>query len=149
MIQQNFGRIVTVSSGSILHGGGAGIAAYAVSKGAARQLTEILADELRKFDIHVHCIMPGTMDTAANRRAMPEADFSQWIRTEDVATVICYLLSEEARAIALRDGTGAWIGLCGSRLIAWRQGYPARWRRVAAFTLKRPLPPIVSVRLKL
>lgn len=99
MIQQNFGRIVTVSSGSILHGGGAGIAAYAVSKGAARQLTEILADELRKFDVHVHCIMPGTMDTAANRRAMPEADFSQWIKTEDVATVICYLLSEEARAI--------------------------------------------------
>ena len=49
MIRQNFGRIVTVSSGAILRGGGAGIAAYAVSKGAVRQLTEILADEVKEL----------------------------------------------------------------------------------------------------
>lgn len=99
MIQQNFGRIVTVSSGSILRGGGAGIAAYAVTKGAVRHLSEILADELKTYDIHVHCIMPGTMDTEANRHAMPQADFSKWVWTEDVARVIHFLLSENARAI--------------------------------------------------
>jgi len=99
MIQQNFGRIVTVSSGAILRGGGAGMAAYAVSKGAVRQLSEILADELKMYDIHVHCIMPGTMDTEANRRAMPRADFSKWLKTEDVARVIHLLLSDDARAV--------------------------------------------------
>ena len=99
MIRQNFGRIVTISSGSILRGGGAGMAAYAVSKGAVRQLSEILAAELKNYDIHVHSVMPGTMDTEANRRAMPEADFSKWVKTEDVARVIHFLLSDDARAV--------------------------------------------------
>lgn len=99
MIQQNSGRIVTISSGAILRGGGAGIAAYAVSKGAVQQLSEILADELKSYDIHVHCLLPGTMDTPANRRAMPNADFSRWVKTEDVARVIHFLLSDDARAI--------------------------------------------------
>ena len=99
MIRQNFGRIVTVSSGAILRGGGAGIAAYAVSKGAVRQLTEILADEVKNYDIHAHSIMPGTMDTEANRRTMPQADFSKWVKTEDVARVIHWLLSDDARAV--------------------------------------------------
>ena len=98
MIRQNFGRIVTVSSGSILRGGGAGIAAYAVSKGAVRQLSEILADELKAYDIHVHCILPGTMDTEANRLAMPKADFSKWVKTEEVARLVHFLLSDNARA---------------------------------------------------
>jgi NAD(P)-dependent dehydrogenase (short-subunit alcohol dehydrogenase family) len=99
MIQQNFGRIVTISSGSILHGGGAGIAPYAISKGAVRQLSEILADEVKAYNIHVHCLMPGTMDTPANRRAMPNADFSKWVKTEDVARVIRFLVSDDARAM--------------------------------------------------
>ncbi len=99
MIGQNFGRIVTVSSGAILGGGGAGMAAYGVSKGAVRQLTEILADEVKGYDIHVHCVMPGTMDTEANRSVTPEADFSKWVKTEDVARVIHYLLSDDARAV--------------------------------------------------
>jgi len=99
MIAQNFGRIVTVSSGSILRGGGAGIAAYAVSKGAVRQLSEILADELKAYDIHIHCILPGTMDTGANRLAMPKADFSKWVRTEDVARLAHFLLSDDSRAV--------------------------------------------------
>jgi NAD(P)-dependent dehydrogenase (short-subunit alcohol dehydrogenase family) len=99
MVGQNFGRIVTVSSGAILRGGGAGIAAYGVSKGAVRQLSEILADELKAYDIHVHCILPGTMDTDANRLAMPKADFSKWVKTEDVARVVHFLLSDDARAV--------------------------------------------------
>lgn len=99
MIRQNFGRIVTISSGAILKGGGAGIAAYAVSKGAVTHLTEILASELEKYDIRAHCVMPGTMDTEANRKAMPKADFSKWVKTEDVARVIHFLLSDQSRAV--------------------------------------------------
>ena len=99
MLRQNFGRIVTISSGAILRGGGAGIAAYALSKGAVRQLTEILADELKDHDIRAHCVIPGTMDTEANRRAMPKADFSKWVKTEDVARAIHFLLSDSARSL--------------------------------------------------
>jgi len=99
MIQRNFGRIVTISTGSILRGGGAGMAAYAVSKGAVRQLSEILAEELQAYDIHVHCLMPGTLDTPANRQSMPHADFSKWVKTEDVARVIHFLFSDDARAV--------------------------------------------------
>ena len=98
MIRQNYGRIVTVSSGAILHGG-AGIAAYAISKSAVRQLSEILADELKDYDIHVHCVLPGTMDTAANRQAMPKADFSKWVKTQDVAGVIRTLLTDDLSAV--------------------------------------------------
>ncbi|MCL5671810.1 MAG: SDR family NAD(P)-dependent oxidoreductase [Acidobacteria bacterium] len=99
MMRQNFGRIVTVSSGAILMGGGAGIAAYAVSKGAVAQLTEILSQELEKYDIRAHCVMPGTMDTEANRKSMPKADFSKWVKTEDVAQVIHFLLGDQSRAV--------------------------------------------------
>jgi NAD(P)-dependent dehydrogenase (short-subunit alcohol dehydrogenase family) len=103
MVRQNFGRIITTSSGAILNGGGAGIAAYAVSKGAVRQLTQILAEELKGYNIHAHCILPGTMDTDANRRDMPNADFSRWVSTEDVARVISFLLSDDARAVRAVD----------------------------------------------
>lgn len=99
MIRQNFGRIVTVSSGAILQGGGAGMAAYAVTKGAVRQLTEILTRELEGYDIHAHCVMPGTMDTEQNRKAMPKTNPAEWVKTEDVAQMIHFLLSEKARAV--------------------------------------------------
>jgi len=99
MIGRNFGRIITVSSGAILRGGGAGMAAYAVTKGAVKQLTEILARELEGYDIRAHCVMPGTMDTESNRRAMPKADPAGWVKTEDVAQVIHFLLGDQARAV--------------------------------------------------
>lgn len=99
MVRQNFGRIVTVSSGAILKGGGAGIAPYAVSKGAVLQLTEILAQELAKHDIRAHCVLPGTMDTEANRKSMPQEDFSKWVPTEEVANVIHFLLSDQSRSV--------------------------------------------------
>ena len=99
MLAEDFGRIVTVSSGAILEGlggPGAGIVAYAASKAAVRQLTEILAEEVKGHNIRVHCLLPGTMDTEANRRAMPTADPSKWVKTEEVAGVVHRLLAEVA-----------------------------------------------------
>lgn len=97
MMRQNFGRIVAVSSGAILDRPGAGVAAYAVSKAAVRQLSEVVSEEVKAHDIRVHCLMPGTMDTEANRRAMPGADRSQWVTTGEVASVIHRLLLDDAR----------------------------------------------------
>jgi NAD(P)-dependent dehydrogenase (short-subunit alcohol dehydrogenase family) len=96
MIKQNFGRIITVSSGAIVNGPGAGVAAYAVSKAAVRHLSEVLAEEVKDYNIRVRCLMPGTMDTEANRRSIPTADFSQWVSTGEVARVIHRLLLDEA-----------------------------------------------------
>lgn len=101
MIAKNFGRIITVSSGAILQGGGAGMAAYAVSKGAVRELSEILAEETKGYDIRVFCLMPGTMDTEANRRSMPEADFSKWVKTETVAEIVHGLLKDKRNGSSL------------------------------------------------
>jgi NAD(P)-dependent dehydrogenase (short-subunit alcohol dehydrogenase family) len=97
MIKQNFGRIITVSSGAIVNSPGAGIAAYAVSKAAVRHLSEVLAEEVKDYNIRVHCLMPGTMDTEANRRAMPNADFSQWVTTAAVARLTNRLLLDEVK----------------------------------------------------
>ena len=95
MIAKNFGRIVTVSSGTILGGGGAGTTAFAVSKGAVRHLSELLAEEVKGYNIRVFCLMPGTLDTDANRRSMPQADFSEWVKTESVAGVVHELLKDK------------------------------------------------------
>ena len=74
---------------------------YVVGRQAVvnEEVHRFLADELKPYDIHVHCLMPGTMDTPANRKSMPKADFSKWVKTEDVARVIHFLLSDDARAV--------------------------------------------------
>jgi NAD(P)-dependent dehydrogenase (short-subunit alcohol dehydrogenase family) len=77
-----------------------GQASYAASKAAALSLFLSLAEELRPQRVRVNVVMPGTMDTEANRRAMPDADRSGWVRTEDVAKVILFLCSDEARALS-------------------------------------------------
>jgi NAD(P)-dependent dehydrogenase (short-subunit alcohol dehydrogenase family) len=101
MKKQGRGRIVATSAASVLEagGGGAGMAAYAVSKAAVVKLVEVLAGELRHDGITVHCVAPGTMDTPANRKSMPEAEFSTWVKPTDIANVVRFLVSEDARAI--------------------------------------------------
>jgi NAD(P)-dependent dehydrogenase (short-subunit alcohol dehydrogenase family) len=78
MIRRNFGRIITVSSGAILRGGGAGMAAYAVTKGAVRQLTEILARELEGYDIRAHCVMPGIPPIGSKLKTWHRSSISCW-----------------------------------------------------------------------
>jgi NAD(P)-dependent dehydrogenase (short-subunit alcohol dehydrogenase family) len=78
----------------------AGAAAYAASKAAAVALLESLAAELRGTGVRVNSILPSTIDTPANRRAMPEAAANgKWPTPEDIASVILFLCSQEARVI--------------------------------------------------
>jgi len=97
------GRIVNVGSQAGLHGR-AKMSAYSVAKGGVLLLTEALAEELKEDGITVNCVLPSIMDTPANRAVMPQADPSRWTPTEDVARVILFLASDDARAI-----TGAAI----------------------------------------
>lgn len=98
MMKQGFGAIVNVAAkAAVDHGGGA--AAYAASKAAAVAMMDSLAADVKGTGVRVNSILPSIMDTAANRRAMPDADFAKWPKTEDIAKVIVFLASDAARVI--------------------------------------------------
>lgn len=71
------------------------LAAYAVSKAAVVSLTTTLSEELAAERIWVNAVLPSTMDTPANRAAMPHADFSKWPKVEEVAATIAFLASPQ------------------------------------------------------
>ena len=93
------GRIVNVSSRAVVPPAG-GFIAYTVAKSAVIALTQALAQEERPHGIAVNAVLPSTMDTPANRHAMPDADGSGWVSTEAVADVIAFLASEGAGAVS-------------------------------------------------
>jgi NAD(P)-dependent dehydrogenase (short-subunit alcohol dehydrogenase family) len=74
--------------------------AYAVSKAGVLILTETVAEEVKNYEINVNCVLPSTIDTPANRRAMPSADFSRWVSPEQIADVILFLASDASKAIS-------------------------------------------------
>jgi NAD(P)-dependent dehydrogenase (short-subunit alcohol dehydrogenase family) len=77
-----------------------GDAAYSASKAALTALAQAVAAEVLADGVRVNVVLPSTIDTAANRRAMPDADHSRWVTTESLAGVIGFLLSEQARDIS-------------------------------------------------
>jgi len=93
------GSVVTIGSRTA-SAGGAGAAAYAVSKTAVVALTRALALENRTRGIRFNTVEPGTIDTPANRAAMPKADFSAWTPPEEIAEVIAFLLSPASAPIS-------------------------------------------------
>jgi NAD(P)-dependent dehydrogenase (short-subunit alcohol dehydrogenase family) len=98
MIRQNRGWIVNVASKAALDHG-AGGALYAASKAGALALFDSLAADVKPYNINVNSVLPSIIDTAANRKAIPGADFSKWPKPEEIARVILFLCSEEARVI--------------------------------------------------
>ncbi|HEX4498768.1 MAG TPA: SDR family oxidoreductase [Thermoanaerobaculia bacterium] len=92
------GALVAVSAPAALLGE-AGVGGYAATKAGVLRMVEALAREIAPFGGRANAVLPGTMDTAANRAAMPDADPSQWAKTEDVAAVIHYLASPAAVAV--------------------------------------------------
>jgi NAD(P)-dependent dehydrogenase (short-subunit alcohol dehydrogenase family) len=93
------GRIVNVASRAVMPPMG-GFIAYTVSKSAVIALTQALAQEERSHGITVNAVLPSTMDTPGNRKAMPDADRSTWVSTDAVADVIAYLASDAASAVS-------------------------------------------------
>jgi NAD(P)-dependent dehydrogenase (short-subunit alcohol dehydrogenase family) len=92
------GRIVNVATRPALEWrAGAGMVAYTASKAAVAALTVALAEEVVRAGILVNAVAPSTMDTPANRRAMPKADHAAWPKVEEVAATILFLASPENR----------------------------------------------------
>jgi NAD(P)-dependent dehydrogenase (short-subunit alcohol dehydrogenase family) len=93
------GAIVNVGTRTATQAGPK-LAAYAASKRAVLQLTEALAAELRDQEITVNSILPSTIDSEANRRSSPKADFSRWVQPEAIARVVLFLVGPDARIIS-------------------------------------------------
>ena len=98
MIRAKQGKVVHISSRTGLKSGGYD-SAYAASKSGLIRLVESISEEVKEYGINVNCILPSIIDTDANRKAMPDADFSKWVKTGDVANLVLFLCSEEAKAI--------------------------------------------------
>jgi NAD(P)-dependent dehydrogenase (short-subunit alcohol dehydrogenase family) len=92
------GRIVNVAARAALEWrSGAGMVAYTASKAAVAALTAALAEEVAKDGILVNAVAPSIMDTPANRKSMPKANYELWPKVEEVSATIMFLASPENR----------------------------------------------------
>jgi NAD(P)-dependent dehydrogenase (short-subunit alcohol dehydrogenase family) len=106
--QSEAGRIINIGAAAAVKAG-AGMGPYAASKSGVMRFTESLAEEVKgDSTITVNALLPSILDTPANRSSMPDADFSQWVKPDDIAAAVLFLLSPQASAI-----TGALIPVTG------------------------------------
>jgi 3-oxoacyl-[acyl-carrier protein] reductase len=106
LVASEAGRIINIGAMGALQAAG-GMGPYAASKSGVHRLTEALAAEL-KGKVTVNAVLPSTIDTPANRRDMPKADFSAWVTANELADVILFLASDAASAV-----TGALLPVRG------------------------------------
>lgn len=98
MLKQKKGSIVNIASkAAVEHASGA--FAYVASKAAAVAMMDSLAEDLKGTGVRVNSVLPSIIDTEANRKAMPKADFSKWPQPHQIARVVLFLCSEEAQVI--------------------------------------------------
>ena len=102
------GRIIAIGSRAALEPG-AGVGAYSASKAAMVSLVRTVALENKDAGLTANVILPGTMDTPGNRKAIPNADFSKWVQPATVASLITWLAGD-----AGKDVNGAVIPVYGS-----------------------------------
>jgi NAD(P)-dependent dehydrogenase (short-subunit alcohol dehydrogenase family) len=110
MRRQNNGRILAVASRQGVEPQ-AMVGAYSASKAALVSLIRTIALENREQQISANTVLPGTMDTPVNRAAMPNEDFSRWVRPADVAALLVHLASDSGAGI-----TGAAIPVYGRQV---------------------------------
>jgi NAD(P)-dependent dehydrogenase (short-subunit alcohol dehydrogenase family) len=98
MVSAKHGKMVHISSRTGLKSDGYD-SAYSASKSGLIRLVESISEEVKEHGINVNCILPSTIDTEANRKAMPNSDFSKWVKTGDLANLVLFLCSDEAKVI--------------------------------------------------
>lgn len=107
LIERKGGRIVNVGALGAQKAA-AGMGPYAASKAGVMRFTESLAEEVKDSSITVNAVLPSIIDTPTNRKDMPAAEFGRWVKPEDLAQVILFLLSPAAAPI-----NGALIAVPG------------------------------------
>ena len=100
MMKQNRGRIFIIGSRPGLHAiSGSGMIAYGLAKSLIFRLSELMNLEAKQNNVVTSVVVPSTIDTHQNRKAMPDADFNNWVKPEDIANIIYYHCTDEAAAL--------------------------------------------------
>jgi NAD(P)-dependent dehydrogenase (short-subunit alcohol dehydrogenase family) len=100
MIKQNSGRIFLIGSRPGLDAkNGKGMVAYGLAKSLIFRLAELMNEEGKAHNVVTSVIIPSTIDTPQNRKAMPDANPANWVKAEEISDVIYYYCSDEARAL--------------------------------------------------
>jgi NAD(P)-dependent dehydrogenase (short-subunit alcohol dehydrogenase family) len=97
MILNNYGRIIAIGAMPAVELS-AGKFAYAISKMNVINLIQTIALENKDNNITANAIIPGIIDTPANRKSMPKAEFDKWVKPEEIAETIMNLISDNARS---------------------------------------------------
>ena len=98
LVAQGHGSIINVGALGALRGA-ANMGAYTAAKSTVMRLTEALSDEVKPRGVNVNAVLPSLIDTPRNRADMPDADFDTWVDPRDLASVICFLASDGAKAV--------------------------------------------------
>jgi len=100
MMKQNSGRIFLIGSRPGLNTKNAkGMVGYSLAKSLIFRLAELINEEAKGHDVVASVIVPSTIDTPQNRKAMPDADFNNWVKAEEIAATIYYYCSDVARSL--------------------------------------------------
>ena len=98
MLAHKNGAVVNIAArAAVDHAAGA--AAYAASKASAVAMMDCLAADLKGTGVRANSVLPSIIDTEANRKAMPDADFASWPKPKEIAEVVLFLASDEARLV--------------------------------------------------
>jgi len=98
LLKTGDGRVIGVGSRAALEPG-AGVGAYSASKAAMVSLMKTVAQEHKASGLRANVVLPGTIDTPANRKAMANADFSKWVRPQAIADLILWLAGDAGREV--------------------------------------------------
>lgn len=99
MLRSGYGKIVHISSYTGMSAQGFD-SAYASSKAGLIRFVESVSKEVKDHDLTINCVLPSIIDTKANREAMPDANFKQWVAIDDLVNVIAFLCSGDSQAIS-------------------------------------------------
>jgi NAD(P)-dependent dehydrogenase (short-subunit alcohol dehydrogenase family) len=100
MLTQSSGRIFLVGSKPGLNAkNGKGMVAYGLAKSLIFRLAELMNDEAKGHNVVTSVIVPSTIDTPQNRKSMPDANFTNWVKAEDIADTVYYYCSDAARSL--------------------------------------------------
>ena len=98
LLRKTSGRVIAIGSRAALEPG-AGVGAYSASKAAMVSLIRTVAVENKDAGLTANVILPGTMDTPANRKAIPNADISKWVQPASVAKLVVWLAGEAGKDV--------------------------------------------------
>jgi NAD(P)-dependent dehydrogenase (short-subunit alcohol dehydrogenase family) len=100
MMQQGNGRIFIIGSKPGLSAkDGKGMIAYGLGKSLIFRLAELMNDEAKGYNVVTSVVVPGTIDTSQNRKAMPEAKFENWVKAEAIADAIWFYCTDAASVL--------------------------------------------------